>query len=726
MTERFERLFQLPTNQYIGGSPVILSAGVLLKDNASGSIVAQLKFQSVSDKRIKGLKVSLSAFDISGTELAGVADYQYLEMDVHDGQEFGANKAIVMPISVTRSFSIKSLVVVFTDGSLWETTESFVVLPDPKFLSATLEGSELQKQYRLATNESAKFSPMESTGLWLCSCGNWNSNSLCPHCRLSKSKAFSAMDVGTLTEQMNIRLEQEHIQQEETAKRHAELQAKEEANRIARQKKIKKIGIVAVVIAVLIGIGSAIYAKTKELTIEKLLAWYTKKDVVSLVGSDDDNDGFYDVKYLGKKFSLIVKYDGDNLNRWSLSYNYPGVDDLDSIMDLPDYKVTEKDRTAAANVLDELLKFYTELFGEPEIFESPVNTTTYTWIVHDRMIELTDYTGNNDLALISAIEIRVNCDHQSFCDHADTTKTKAEATCTEDGYDRTTCNICGYVNETVYEALGHKITTVVTKEPTCSECGETLSTCSVCGVDMTDPIDMIPHTYETVVTKEPSCTEEGINTNTCSVCGIIEEEPIEMVDHSFEESVIKAATCTSAGTREQKCSVCGYSTGTESIAALGHDYGQYAIDEVTCTSNGTQYMKCTNCGDSYEKTIQATGHNWVSATCTQAERCTNCGETVGQPLGHDNSLWDSSYATCTSDGYEQYICDRCSEKTTITIAATGHNYQAIDSSSPTCTQNGRIIYACENGCFETYSEVIPKLGHDFVDGYCTRCSWWAG
>ena len=118
MSERFDCLYKLPNNLYSNGSPVIISAGSLLKDTVTGNIVAQLKFRSVSTDIIKALKISLSAYDISGAEIQGVDSYQYLDLSIHNGQEFGFNKAIVMSNAVTRSFAIKSITVVMTDGEV--------------------------------------------------------------------------------------------------------------------------------------------------------------------------------------------------------------------------------------------------------------------------------------------------------------------------------------------------------------------------------------------------------------------------------------------------------------------------------------------------------------------------------------------------------------------------------------------------------------------------------
>ena len=47
-----------------------------------------------------------------------------------------------------------------------------------------------------------------------------------------------------------------------------------------------------------------------------------------------------------------------------------------------------------------------------------------------------------------------------------------------------------------------------------------------------------------------------------------------------------------------------------------------------------------------------------------------------------------------------------------------HSYTSVVT-DPTCTEPGCITYACH--CGDTYTEEIPALGHDYVNGICTRC-----
>lgn len=262
MANRFERLFQLPGKQYTEGSPVILAAGVLSKDTQTGSIIAQLKFQSVSEKRINAVKVSLSAYDVSKAEVQGVTDYQYLELNVGNGQEFGSNKAIVMPVSVTRAFAVNSMLIVFDDGSMWEGSGNFTVLPTAKSLS--LGEAELEKQYRIATNDKAAYTPNENQGLWQCACGAWNKGTNCTNCRIIKDKVFSALNVASLSEQANTRLSAEQATREaEQERQRIEREQREEKDRIlserteTRRKKIKKVSII-VSVTLVIAIALAI------------------------------------------------------------------------------------------------------------------------------------------------------------------------------------------------------------------------------------------------------------------------------------------------------------------------------------------------------------------------------------------------------------------------------------------------------------------------------------
>ena len=53
----------------------------------------------------------------------------------------------------------------------------------------------------------------------------------------------------------------------------------------------------------------------------------------------------------------------------------------------------------------------------------------------------------------------------------------------------------------------------------------------------------------------------------------------------------------------------------------------------------------------------------------------------------------------------------------------GHDYKVVSIVEPTCTTPGKRVYTCttEGHEGETYEETIDALGHEFVNGVCTRC-----
>lgn len=48
-----------------------------------------------------------------------------------------------------------------------------------------------------------------------------------------------------------------------------------------------------------------------------------------------------------------------------------------------------------------------------------------------------------------------------------------------------------------------------------------------------------------------------------------------------------------------------------------------------------------------------------------------------------------------------------------------HDYTVTITKEPTCTEEGEKTYTCE--CGDSYTEIIPKLGHNYEDGTCTNC-----
>ena len=119
MSERYERIFTGEENLYTEGSPVLVCAHALLKDNETGKVIAQAKFKNISDNKIKYLKLGVTAFDPVKNKLGDVAVFEYLDLDVVKDQEFGSKKPLTMPNPSTRSIGLCVVSVGFGDGSVW-------------------------------------------------------------------------------------------------------------------------------------------------------------------------------------------------------------------------------------------------------------------------------------------------------------------------------------------------------------------------------------------------------------------------------------------------------------------------------------------------------------------------------------------------------------------------------------------------------------------------------
>jgi len=301
MAERFEKLYVLPSDLYSEGSPIIISAGSLLKDTETGKIIAQIKYHSISSMTIKALKIKVAAYDISGVEIEGVDEYQYLDLNVKQGQDFGANKAIVLPNIVTRSFGITSVEVIFSNGISQSIAMPMKALPQSKYLSSLLKNDELIKQYQIETSKDAIYIPQGASNLWCCSCGEWNSNGSCTHCGVDFSVANKYLDSTLLEPKIAERIIKEKQEREQ------QQQAAIEQERIdkERQKRKKRKTTLLVIAAVLVvGIISG-------------LLYYNFQHKY------DEIAGIYALQNLDDAEEALYKYQKDTIDEYGFNpYSY--------------------------------------------------------------------------------------------------------------------------------------------------------------------------------------------------------------------------------------------------------------------------------------------------------------------------------------------------------------------------------------------------------------------
>ncbi len=251
MSERYTRLFALEGNLYSEGSPVVISAGALLKDNQTGAVFAQLKIRNIGDRRIKAAAVRIMCFDTLGKPLEGVVEKEYLDLDAGCGAEFGQKALLSLPDASARSFSTSVTWVAFSDNTVWNASgEMLSALPKLDSLSEALGDEELVKQYRLKYGTRAKVFPQKHKDLWFCACGalNRTDEEVCHVCG-SRLATLLPFDAEALKAEKDARL-----QKEADERRRAEEQAKAAAaEKAAKAKKAaqkaKKTAMIVIPIA---------------------------------------------------------------------------------------------------------------------------------------------------------------------------------------------------------------------------------------------------------------------------------------------------------------------------------------------------------------------------------------------------------------------------------------------------------------------------------------------
>ncbi len=107
-----------------------------------------------------------------------------------------------------------------------------------------------------------------------------------------------------------------------------------------------------------------------------------------------------------------------------------------------------------------------------------------------------------------------------------------ESTCTENGYIKSTCGLCGKEEIETLALADHEWAILEQKEATCTEEGYIKYICSVCGEEDTSTIEKTEHIFEMVEQKEPSCEEEGYSLYKCSICGEEDKRIIPATGHT--------------------------------------------------------------------------------------------------------------------------------------------------------------------------------------------------
>lgn len=351
MSERYSHLFTLPENLYSEGSPMVITAGALLKDNQTGRILAQLKFRSLSDKVIKAVKVKLELSDTAGKNIGEAVVYDYLDLNASRNTEFGQKTPVPVLDSKARSYQAAVTEVVFEDRSVW-TADGGSWEPLSKPSALVFGDGELLKQYKLKFGSSSQYKPKAEKDLWHCTCGTLNhEGEKCCFCHHSFLE-LQTVDMAKLEEEKNARLTLEAKQAEEEAERNA-IKEKQDKKRMV-------YGAVAVAILLIVFIAFGIVTNSPQYiakqTIKEGFVHFENKDFAQAesIWQTVEQEAADEAGYMPSAEELM-KYDASLIYEYASYLSCKSFTEAIPVYELiPDYQ----DSVAIAGEMQLLLDMY--------------------------------------------------------------------------------------------------------------------------------------------------------------------------------------------------------------------------------------------------------------------------------------------------------------------------------------------------------------------------------
>ncbi|MGN1345794.1 MAG: N-acetylmuramoyl-L-alanine amidase [Eubacteriales bacterium] len=170
---------------------------------------------------------------------------------------------------------------------------------------------------------------------------------------------------------------------------------------------------------------------------------------------------------------------------------------------------------------------------------------------------------------------------------------------------------------------------------------------------------------------------------------------------SADKTVDYPSSCTLTGTRSYRCSICGMKSGTESLAPVpdAHYWRQSASRAATCTEDGFIEYICQ-----ISDNLNSKGYTCEVHTYTETLTAT----------GHQYQVIEDTQAAHGQDGRFLRKCSLCGDVIDEIRPGDPHTYEVTADVAPTCTTDGGVTYTC-TVCGDSYTETAPALGHDFAE-----------
>lgn len=296
MSERFQGLFRMPSNQCAEGCPIVIEEGALLKDTNNGRVLAQLKLKNISAKEIVACKVCIRAFEPNGNKIEG-KQADYLDICAKSGASFGSRQAIYLPNNLARSAEAEVVEVVFGDGNTWfGEGAKCEILKNQQLLSDVLADDELYKQAVLELGEGCKYLPAAQNGVFQCTCGAvyLEKDGECYSCHRTLRQIEDALELKGLRARADARLAEEEENRQREQEERERILEQQRIKAAERRKRVKKIAMIVLPILVCIIAASALFTQV-------IMPKQKLNKAIELIESGDFKQGFDMLQAIGKK-----------------------------------------------------------------------------------------------------------------------------------------------------------------------------------------------------------------------------------------------------------------------------------------------------------------------------------------------------------------------------------------------------------------------------------------